>query len=244
MAKVIYGGGITSIRGKLGGNIYSRNKYGNIIRPFANPIQPNSAKQMIFRERFQINSANWRLLLPQAQDAWRKASILLPDSSGEMKSISGYPLFMMLNNNLANIGHPAISTPPVDKEVSAKFDTLQIDCSGAVEGPPARFSIKIAFGPTPWATGSCVLVKASNLVTMGTMTMKGKTRIISCISPTGTSPCDITSNWESTYGVQPAPTEPEHAQIYFHIQIIDIQTGIATKGYTCMCQYGGTASLV
>jgi hypothetical protein len=198
---------------------------------------------MFRREKFQELSAAWAALQPSAQRAWNGTIVKNPDANGEMRQLSGYALYMQLNTNLGMCNISPKETPPVNFDVNVPFTALSVDCSTPLIGPPARFSIKLTFAPTPSPMGSNIFIKASALTTSGRTTMKGKVRHIGRISLGEVTPYDITTLYENIFGTTAAPTPPEYAQIYFHFKAIDLNTGVVTKGWTVMCRYGGSVTV-
>lgn len=70
MARIIGGSIIGEIRGKLGGNVFSRNKAGQYIRSYAVPTNPNTVAQDRARARFGGASGTYHSMSAAQKAAW------------------------------------------------------------------------------------------------------------------------------------------------------------------------------
>lgn len=57
MALVQFGGGILDARGSIGGQVFSKNRFGNYMRARITPVNPNSARQAVVRAIVQALAA-------------------------------------------------------------------------------------------------------------------------------------------------------------------------------------------
>lgn len=72
MAVIMLGGGVTDIRGSIGGSTFSRSKAGNYIRSRKKPVNPRSNLQGERRAAASQLSREWGKTLTEAQrSAWR-----------------------------------------------------------------------------------------------------------------------------------------------------------------------------
>ena len=102
------------ITGRVGGVVYSKNKYGHYVRAFRAPRQPGSTPQMQVRAHFLNASTSWRALSEADRAAWnaygRETRRRLP--GGETGSVTGLASFVSVYTvaRLAGISG-AIGTP-------------------------------------------------------------------------------------------------------------------------------------
>ena len=154
MAKVIFGGGISSISGSIAGQVFSRNSNGAYIRNRAVPVNPNTDKQKDQRDSFRNLSQAWRNLTDVQRASWvaQRTNYPYQDSSGQTKLYTAQQLFMKLNMNLIAAGLATISTAITPEEApsfSVGIDTLDqsgtqviIDVNGlAGDVVPAGYTV-------------------------------------------------------------------------------------------------------
>lgn len=114
MAKIKFGLVVTDARGKAGGMVYSKNKYGGYVRTKVTPVNPRTTKQQASRAQFGIVSGSWRGI----SDAQRQQFIeQAPNYSrtnifGDNAPLTGQALYQKLNNNLLVIGVAMTNTCP------------------------------------------------------------------------------------------------------------------------------------
>lgn len=131
MAKVLFGGGVAEIRGKLGGTIFSRNAGGAYMKNMANPTNPQTPKQLNVRALFSIIATAWQGILSAQRTAWSEMSATLPftNSIGAVYYLSGKGLFQKTNTVLRNLGLPSISNCFVDTKVANSPEGVSIAAS-------------------------------------------------------------------------------------------------------------------
>ena len=152
MASAKYGNIIVDMRGKINGNVYSKNKGGAYVRVRVKPSNPRSAAQSAVRASFTTNAQAWRALTANEIQSWLQGAINFQRSNrvGDKHVLSGNALYQSLNKNLSDVGIAPISTCPAPADVSpvavdtavasTGAQTLVITLSGAV---PANTSIKV-----------------------------------------------------------------------------------------------------
>ena len=117
MALIKFGGGILEMRGSIGGNVFSRNRYGSYVRQRTTPVNPNSARQQAVRNYLTSLVEHWRATLTQNQrDAWAvyADAISVANSLGEQIKLSGYNHYIRSNSAILNVGGTRVDEAPVD----------------------------------------------------------------------------------------------------------------------------------
>ena len=93
MALVKFGGGITEMRGSIGGNVYSRNKSGAIVRQRTKPVNPGTSFMVLAKSIFTAVSALWSNggLTETQRQGWRDYADNVPwlNKLGETISLNG-----------------------------------------------------------------------------------------------------------------------------------------------------------
>ena len=104
------------LRGKLAGNVFSKNSAAAYVRQKVTPVNPNTAKQQSSRSKFGTNSQAWRGLTTDQRNSFNSNAPLYPHFNvfGVSAPLTGQQLFMSLNNNLkaANASTITLCQPP------------------------------------------------------------------------------------------------------------------------------------
>ena len=93
MALVQYGGGVLDARGSIGGQVHSKNRFGNYIRARTTPVNPQSTRQNFVRNIVQYLSQRWSNTLTQLQrDGWEvyAAAITRANKLGAQIKLTGF----------------------------------------------------------------------------------------------------------------------------------------------------------
>lgn len=116
MAIIVPGPMISEARGSVGGTVFSRNRHGQYTRQRSKPVNPNSPRQVLARDRFNTLATYWRDTLLQAQrDAWD----LYADNTnwingvGQVTNLTGMNQFLRSNNFRLVAGKTVVSAAPV-----------------------------------------------------------------------------------------------------------------------------------
>jgi len=147
MALIKLGGGITDIRGKMGGNVFSRNKGGNYIRANVRPCNPRSPLQNQRRAHMAHLTKYWsNTLTPQERVDWiaYAAGTAWTNKLGEAITINGMAAFLRVNAVLGILDPTVHSAAPtatghaggVTFTFVAESDTTKIQ----VDEPTGAFS--------------------------------------------------------------------------------------------------------
>ncbi len=176
-----------SIRGRIGGNIFSHNKGGDYIRLGTAPTNPQSARQTAVRGIFGTLASQWTTLLSDAQRlAWNIYAVAHPvvNSLGQTVEITGLAWYIKANASLADAALVAVTDPPI------------------LTGPDAltTFSIAVTAGTVVTVTFTDVLAadEAMQLwvslpVTPGSSPNKSQTRLLGYSTLAEASPWAATS---------------------------------------------------
>lgn len=115
MARIIGGSMIGELSGKLGGNVFARNKAGAYIRQYVIPVDPNTQAQANARVAFGTSSSSYHSLDSVLKNQWANfaQNLYLPKNGINTGQYSGFNAFVALRNVVQNAGKLLISTPTV-----------------------------------------------------------------------------------------------------------------------------------
>jgi hypothetical protein len=170
MAKIKFGMIVTDGRGKLGGQVFSKNRGGAYIRTKVTPTNPQSTAQTLVRQSFAEYSQNWSALTAALITAWNASvsSWSKTDIFGDLRNPTGKNLYLRLNQNATLAGYPGISSPPEKAEmVSGIVTDINFSQSGAL----------IEFIDVYAGSGARVVFSSSGAVSNGTSYVKNKLRV-------------------------------------------------------------------
>lgn len=100
MANILLGGGVTDIRGSIGGSVFSRCAGGNYMRARMKPVNPKSGLQNTRRANTAYLTTYWsKTLTDQQRTDWRAyaAGTSWQNKLGQSISINGLAAFLRLN---------------------------------------------------------------------------------------------------------------------------------------------------
>lgn len=209
MAKIKFGMMMTDASGKLGGQVFSKNRGGSYVRTKVTPVNPQSTAQMNIRGIFSAISSKWSALTDAHRASYNGFvnDYARTDIFGDLRNPSGKNLFQRLNQNLAISGQGQNTECVSPSEVP--FANVQ-SAIASVAGPD--FIVETA-GNT---TGSIIVVWATPQVSQGTTFVKNKLRQIGFYAGGVAENVDIQADYIAKFG-QPA----EGANIYVGVRVIN-----------------------
>jgi len=223
--KMKWGALVTDGRGKLGGHVASKNRYGAYMRTKVTPVNPGSTDQVTVRNRLAGISSDWKGLTAAQRLAWNAAvaDYARTDIFGDIRNPTGFNLHQKLNNNLVNIGKSQITAPPLPEAVDA-FTSCSLAAS---EGGG---TVTLTYAPAIEADHS-VLVFATPAISPGISFVKSEFRQIDVIVTADSSPFSIETEYEAKFGAVGA----EGQQIFFQLVQVVWATGQAGIPIQCSC---------
>jgi len=136
MALVKFGGGIIQLSGKIAGNVFARNRYGNTVRALTKPVNPNTALQQVVRGLVASLSTIWSLTLTAAQrTSWGLYgdSVDMKNRLGETVNLTGFNHFVRTNVPLLQAGGVRVDPGPVVFELPTKDPLMTCAISEATQ---------------------------------------------------------------------------------------------------------------
>jgi hypothetical protein len=209
MAKIKFGMMMTDARGKLGGQVFSKNRGGAFVRTKSTPTNPQTTFQMSVRGIFSAISTKWSTLTEAQRLSYNGfvADYATTDIFGDLRNPSGKNLFQKLNQNLENSEQAqnvvcvAPSAVPFAGLASAALDIAGSD---------------ITINLTGNAVGSKILLLATPSLTQGTTFVKNKLRVIGVYPGGDGNTLQAYDNYIAKYGIPAAG-----ANIYFAVRVVN-----------------------
>jgi len=212
--KIKFGALVVDGRGKIGGQVASRNRAGAYMRNKVTPVNPNTASQQAVRALLTELSQSWRDLAEAQRSAWNSsvADFAKTDIFGDIKSPTGFNLYVRLNANIETVEQTQITNPPLVGSVDF------VDLTAAVLNITGSVGT-IAFTPTI-PTGMTSILRATPSLSQGISFVKSELRIIDLV-PDGTATGhDIWAAYVAKFG-----TPTEGAKVFFSLETVNEITG-------------------
>lgn len=193
MAKIKFGMMMTDARGKLGGQVFSKNRAGSYVRTKTTPVNPQTTAQMASRQLLGSLSAGWNDLTASAIAAWNAAvnDWKSTDIFGDIKIPTGKNLYTALNKNSRGAGGSAIALPPAKMDlntipgVGAEFDITGGDLNLDISTVPASHILQV------WATPA---------VNEGVSYVKNKLRVIANVPAGAVNSTTLFNGYVAKFG--------------------------------------------
>ena len=194
MVKVKFSGLITGMRGKINGSIFTANRYGDVLRNKAVPVNRQSQPHSVERASLANRSQEWREMTQGQRDAWIAAT---PDFSridvfGDPYDLSGINLYVSINRNRISVGVAVTAIAPAPQAVIS-LNTLTLSASTGPEVLSATFT------DTPTHGTTVFILFATKQLLPGIQHFEKHYRKITTI-PAGTgSPHDIIDSYQGVF---------------------------------------------
>lgn len=209
MAKIKFGAMMVDASGKLGGQVFAKNRGGAYIRTKTTPLNPQSTAQMAVRGVFASISSAWSGLTEAGRTSFNNlvSSYARTDIFGDLRNPSGKNLFQRLNQNLVISGQPQITECVQPSEVPfANVVTAGLDSTGDT----------IEISTAGETTGSKVVIWATPPLSAGTSFVKNKLRQIEVVDGDTALVVNVNASYVAKFG---AFSNTDN--IYFGVRVIN-----------------------
>lgn len=216
---------VSEARGKVSGNVFSKNKGGAIVRNRVTPINRRSTSQQNQRQVLAALAASWRGLSDAERASWNAASPNFPqsDNLGQTIYLSGEQLFVRCNLNLTLTGNSLIDTAPTPASFAVlAFTSLTATADDGI--------VSLAFTPTV-PTGFELVVRATAPYSPGkSFVPQSAFRFLKSIAPAATSPQVLTTEYAAVFGAITGATGQKIAVEMFLVEQVSGLAGIPVRG--------------
>lgn len=148
MALIKLGGGVSDIRGSIGGTVFSKNRYGSYTRNRTIPVNPGSTAQTKIRAcSGQIRDAWFNTLTTAQRAAWAvyAANVQVQNRLGETITLTGWNMFARTNLNLLYNDYDIVADAPTEYSLAEQDSTLAITVSEATQLVSVAFDDTMAW---------------------------------------------------------------------------------------------------
>jgi len=148
MALVQYGGGILGMRGSVGGQVHSKNRFGNYIRARTVPVNPNTQRQSTMRAIIASLATYWSATLTVDQRAaWEvyAASISFTNKLGEQVNLTGFNHFVRSNSFALQNGGSVVADGPTTLTLPGEDPTFAVVVDEASQELSVTFDNALAW---------------------------------------------------------------------------------------------------
>lgn len=224
MAKVVFGAGITAIRGSIGGWTFHKNRSGNIIRLRGQASRESSEKQTRAHETHQRFLTEFQRLGEPSKILWDDfaTTFVKVDKFGEDKTLTGQNWFEAINQVRVLIGESILQIPPAhDLPIAVPEIDLLID----------ETSIKLDVQTGIDFTDTAFIIRTTSPFTRTTNSIRSALRLTKVLDQAVSGIIDITTDWEVTHNIPyPPSTEALCIKISSMIQTVNKNSGITSPG--------------
>ncbi len=183
MAKIKFGAIVTDMRGKVGSQVFSKNRSGAYARSFKVNVLSATPAQVTTRNRLAGFSAAWRGLTQGQRDSWNGNVEAFKHTNvfGSIINPSGFDLYVKLNCNLDQVGVAALSTAPLPG-VSANVGSVGIVADNVAP------NFLVSFDASPVPAGHFLVLSATACISPGINYVKNRLRQIVILPVATASP--------------------------------------------------------
>lgn len=233
--KFKFGSIISDGSGKLGGQVYTKNRSGNIIKTKVTPFNPASSAQSFVRNNKALVVSAWQGLSDTDRSLWIKFSEFHPqkDRFGQIHYLSGYGIFTKCNMVRLNLGYTLLYQP-VELTPFDNWEVLDIQSFSL--NPSIWLFLRPSIAPD-----FIIQIYATPVLSPGVNYFHGQFRLIGVLGSGQSFPVNLYSLWFAKFG---GILTTGYA-IAFKIAIIDSSSGFISHSvkFKSIIQEGYSASV-
>jgi hypothetical protein len=202
MAKILGGNPLGTMSGKMGGIVFSRNRFGQYIRNRVKPVNPRTHAQTLSRGRFSTASASWLGLTDGVRTAWNSfASVTkVRTRRGDMAYITGQEFFVKAAKLQVTFGFVAPTTVPL-QWFDLSGEIASVDAVSAKTGPPpVTEQFKIHLLTVPPVTQYAIVQATTQMGAGVNFASQGLFRTVATITTPLTHDLDIDVGYQAKFG--------------------------------------------
>lgn len=195
MALIRPGGLVGQISGRLGGDVYSHNRYGQYVRTGTNPITSTTSYALAAKARMTATSQGWQSLSAALKLAWNAWATTNPTINrlGESIHLTGHAAYVGINTRLLACGVAGITAPPIEPAPLPLVSLTLVADIG-----PGDF--EFTYTATPLGANDYLWVKACVLDSTGINYVENYLRLVGVSAAAQESPFDPQTLIEARFG--------------------------------------------
>jgi hypothetical protein len=162
MALVKFGGGVASMSGKIGGTVFSRNRYGNYARNLTTPVNPKTERQEAVRNVLAYLSTAWLAINTEETqgESWYLYALNTPMLNRLGDTVYHTAINHFIRTNYVRL-QGGLAVLPTMSDI---FGLPETDSTASISAEEGTDEVSVAFdNAKEWAneTGGYLLVYAS-----------------------------------------------------------------------------------
>lgn len=211
MAKIKFGMMMTDASGKLGGQVFSKNRGGSYVRTKVTPLNPRTTAQSNVRGIFAAISSDWSSISESDRASFNGFvnDYARTDVFGDLRNPSGKALFQRLNQNLAISEQAGIAVCP--PPIAVPFSNTR-----SAVGDVSNTELNVTTDGN--TDGSKIVIWATPRLSQGTTFVKNKLRQLQ-VAEGGDA--EIVEIWDAYTAKFGAPQVGDN--IYIGVRVINEQ---------------------
>ncbi len=224
MARVLFGAGVTSMKGSIGGSTFQTNTSGNIVRSRPATKKRQTANQSNSIARFAALSSAWSDLSLANKILYNDfaAANQKTNKFGQLKTLTGFAMFQSINSWLLFFNLPLLTVPPafsipapvIDYTVSLNANDLTIN----------------SFNRT-LASNELLLVFTTFPTSRNTLSNNNQMLFTKQYDNRIAPPINLTTAWNDAHGLDYVEARlTGQFNIGFNLMVLDKQNGITSVG--------------
>lgn len=200
---------MTDARGKLGGQVFSKNRAGSYVRTKVTPVNPQTSFQQASRFLLGSLSQQWSGLTRTQVQAWNDAvsDWARTDIFGDLRNPTGKNLYTEVNKNRIQAGYALTTTPPRKMEMPVVvLNSIDVDSTSG----------DVGVNITGNAVGFKLQIRATPEVSNGTTFVKDKLRVIGYVAGSVAGSVDVTSLYNARF----SQISNGDANLFFELRVV------------------------
>lgn len=198
MAKVSYGGLITNLRGSIGGLTFQQTRAGNIVRLKPMPTVSTTIKQNNQNTVLADLQIKWASLSYNTKNAWDNYALTYTkiDRYGNVKTLTGFNWFFLVNSNLLTINQSFIPAPP----------TYSLpDSPDAYEIETSQTELLLTFDSVMTRNNQSLVIFTTPPTAISTLSFQSLLRLTKVVNLSAYDSINLTQSWQNTHEISYPP---------------------------------------
>lgn len=215
MAKIKFGMMMTDARGKLGGQVFSKNRGGAYVRTKVTPSNPQTADQVAQRALLSSASQSWRGLTEAERESWNGAVSNYSSTNvfGDIINPTGAQLHTKININVALAGGSVVTTPPLPIGISSPAGV-------SVTADASTPEVILAWTSGAVPANTVMVVEATPCVSVGRYNVNNRFRVIGTLAAATATGADVATEYTAKFGSLVAGQK-----LFIRVKFINKNTG-------------------
>lgn len=221
--KIKWGMMMTDGRGKLGGQVASKNRAGAYVRTKVTPVNPNTSYQSQVRQRLASLSREWSQLTEQQRIGWNEAANSgewsKSDIFGDARRPTGKNLFTSINMVSLETTNTFLDRVPR----KANFSQFSVIQAVVTAGSDILIDVEVSEAPE---LGTRWQIEGTVAVSPGRYYLKNLYRFLSATTQVveGSGVLDVTTEYNNRFGI----LEAEDVKKRIGLRVRQVLDGQAT----------------